>query len=254
MESCAEMTAAAVQGYLNELTTMAAISRHKHFRTLRAFFNWAVAAGLLDERQNPLRGFHMRIPKTLPRVPEGSVVRALMAACGDTWEGTRNKTLVGLLADSGLRIGEALRLRVEDVHLGERTLSVKSGKGNKDRTGFFNATAAGLLRAWISRPGVEPEDWLFADRSGRPLGRGWGTHLLHKLSRRAKLPRRWGPHSLRHFAATSILKQTGDLELTRRVLGHESLAMALRYSTLAQVDVSRKFRRASPLDDLMAGR
>lgn len=51
----------------------------------------------------------------------------------------RNKALVVLLADSGLRISETLRLRIEDVHLGERTLLVRCGKGGKDGTGFFGA-------------------------------------------------------------------------------------------------------------------
>lgn len=59
---------------------------------------------------------------------------------------------------------------------------------------------------------------------------------------------------LRHYAATSIFRQTGDLELVRQVLRHESLAMALRYAHLTKPDVSAKFRRASPLDNLRAGR
>ncbi len=59
---------------------------------------------------------------------------------------------------------------------------------------------------------------------------------------------------VRHYAATSILKQTGDLELVRQVLRHESLTMALRYAHLTKPDVSAKFRRASPLDNLRAGR
>jgi site-specific recombinase XerD len=71
---------------------------------------------------------------------------------------------------------------------------------------------------------------------------------------KVNLPRKIGPHALRHYAATSILRQTGDLELVRQVLRHESLAMALRYAHLTKPDVSAKFRRASPLDNLRAGR
>ncbi len=62
------------------------------------------------------------------------------------------------------------------------------------------------------------------------------------------------PHGLRRFATTSILRQTGDLELVRQVLWHESLTMALRDARLTKPDVSAKFRRASPLDNLRAGR
>ncbi len=60
--------------------------------------------------------------------------------------------------------------------------------------------------------------------------------------------------ALRHYAATSILRQTGDLELVRQVLRHESLAMTLRYAHVAKPEISRKFRRASPLDSLRVKR
>jgi site-specific recombinase XerD len=99
-----------------------------------------------------------------------------------------------------------------------------------------------------------PELFLFIMRDGRPLSRTHGTRILHRLSVAAGLPRKVGPHALRHYAATSILKQTGDLELVRQVLRHESLSMALRYARLTKPDVSAKFRRASPLDNLRAGR
>jgi site-specific recombinase XerD len=243
-----------VQRYLNNLRQrMTPVSVHQHYRNLRTFFGWCVETGLLSK--SPVDGLTVKVPKQLPRVPEDEAVRRLLLACPDTFEGRRNKALVALLADSGLRISEALRLRIEDVAFGTRTLSVRGGKGGKDGVGFFGAETAQVLRSWVgSRRDAMPEDFLFTDHQGRPLSRDYGTHLLHKISRRAGLPRKVGPHALRHYAATAILKQTGDLELVRQVLRHESLAMALRYAHLAKPDVSRKFRRASPLDNLRAGR
>jgi site-specific recombinase XerD len=243
-----------VQRYLTGLQgRMKPVSVHQHYRCLRAFFGWCVGAGLLAT--NPTQGLAMRLPKSLPRVPDDEAVPRLLAACPDTFEGRRARTLIALLADSGLRVSEALRLQIEDVRLSTRTLVVRGGKGAKDRTGYFGAAAAHELRAWVqARPGAYPEDFLFTDRQGRPLGRVHVCHVLHRLSVRAELPHKIGPHALRNYAATSILKQTGDLELVRQVLGHESLTMTLRYARLAQPDVSRKFRRASPLDNLRVGR
>jgi len=248
------LDALVVQRYLTSLReTMKPVSAHQHLRVLKTFCRWAVEASMLAE--NPMRGISMRVPRTLPRVPTDEAVRALLGACDESFEGRRNKALVGLLADSGLRISEALRLRIEDVRFAERTLVVKGGKGGKDGTGFFGAETAQVMRAWLAaRRDAHTEDFLFVDRQGRPLSRDYGTHLLHRLSVRAGLPHKIGPHQLRHYAATSILKQTGDLELVRQVLRHESLTMALRYAHLAKPDVSRKFRRASPLDNLRAGR
>ena len=202
-----------------------------------------------------MRGISMRAPKTLPKVPEDEMVRRLMAACDTSHEGRRNRALVSLLADSGLRISEALRLRIEDIRFGERTLAIHAGKGQKDGLAFFGAETAKTLREWLARrQEAQGEDFLFTNRDGQPLTRNYASHLLHRLSVRAGLPRKIGPHALRHYAATSILKQTGDLELVRQVLRHESLTMALRYAHLAKSDVSRKFRRASPVDNLRAGR
>lgn len=179
----------------------------------------------------------------------------LLQSCPPTFVGRRNRALIALLADSGLRISEALRLRIEDVSFSTRTLVVRGGKGGKDGVGFFGAEAMHLLKAWLTgRRDIVPEDYLFVDRLGRSLRSNHATHILHQLSVKAGLARKIGPHALRHYAATSILKQTGDLELVRQVLRHESLAMALRYAHIAKPEISRKFRRASPLDNLRAGR
>jgi integrase/recombinase XerD len=132
---------------------------------------------------------------------------------------------------------------------------VKGGKGQKDGLGFFGAETAQYLRTWLSkRRQAHAEDFLFCASGGRSLTASHGSHILHRLSVRAGLSRKIGPHALRHYAATAILRQTGDLELVRQVLRHESLAMALRYAHLTKPDVSAKFRRASPLDNLRAGR
>jgi integrase/recombinase XerC len=212
-----------------------------------------VEVGLLAD--NPVRGITVRVPRSLPRVPEDDDVRRLLQACRQTFEGRRNRALVALLADSGLRISEALRLRIENVNFSTRTLEVRGGKGGKDGVGFFGAEASQLVRVWLGvRREATPEHYLFVDRTGRSLTRSHAAHILHRLSVKAGLTRKIGPHALRHYAATSILKQTGDLELVRQVLRHESLAMTLRYAHIAKPEISRKFRRASPLDNLRAGR
>jgi site-specific recombinase XerD len=232
---------------------MRPVSVHRHYRALRTFFAWAADGGMVSS--SPLQGYQMRRPRTLPHVPEDDQVRRLLLACPETFEGRRNRALVALLADSGLRISEALRLRVEDVRFAARTVTVRQGKGRVDGVGFFGVECARWLKAWLAgRSEAKPEDYLFTDRGGRSLTRSHATHILHRLSVTAGLPRKLAPHSLRHYAGTSILRQTGDLELVRQVLRHESLHMALHYARLTRPDVSAKFRRASPLDNLRAGR
>jgi site-specific recombinase XerD len=255
VEALQDATPLVIQRHLTRLREagLRPVSVHQHFVCLRAFLSWCVESGLLAD--HPMRGMKMRVPRTLPRVPEDVEVQRLLGVCQETVEGKRNAALVALLADSGLRISEALRLRVEDVRFAERTVQVRGGKGGKDGVGHFGAEAAHRLRVYLqARPQTRPEDFLFTLDGERPLRRDYACHLLHKLSRRAGLARKVGPHALRHYAATSLLRQTGDLELVRQVLRHETLHMALKYAHLARPDVARKFRRASPLDNLRAGR
>lgn len=241
-----------VQQYLATLSQrLKPISVHQYYRTLRTFLTWCVDVRLLPEQ--PMRGLKMKLPKTLPHVPEKDWVRRLLATCPNTFEGVRNKALIALLVDSALRISEALGLRIRDLNFAERTISVRAGKGQKDSLAFFDAEAASCLRAWLAkRPTAHPDDFVFCRRDGRPLTRHTALHILHRLSVRAGLPRKVGPHALRHYAATFILNETGDLELVRRVLRHETLAMALRYAHLTGSEVSAKFRRASPFNNLRA--
>ena len=250
LRSLEAITRQDVEGYLEDLLQrMRPISAHQHYRTLRTFFRWCVRTGHLAV--DPMAAITMRAPKTLPRVPADDAVQALLLACSDTLEGVRNRALVTLLADSALRKEEARRLRVGDVDLRTRLVRVLQGKGQKDGVTFFGEAAASALRDWLRvHPDPRPEAFLFVRAGGDQLGVYAINRILRRLSRRAGLVRPIGPHALRHYAATALHRQTGDLDLVRRVLRHATLAMALRYAQLTQAEVAAKFAAASPMDHL----
>ena len=89
---------------------LSASRQHQAYRTLRAFFRWCVEMEVLQD--TPLRDFTMRTPKMLPRVPADDDLRALIKACANHLEGLRNRALLLVLADAGLRASEALHLGV----------------------------------------------------------------------------------------------------------------------------------------------
>lgn len=247
-----DLTPEALEAYLAGLRgRMKPISAHRHYRTLHGFGRWLVRTGRLQA--DPMAGLTMRVPKTLPRVPDDDEVRRLLAACLNTPEGRRNRLLVALAADGGLRKEELRRLRIGDLDLAIRSIRVHQGKGRKDGVGFFGEATASLLRSWLAvHPDPRPLAFVFVTRAGLPLGPWAFVRILYRLSQRAGLARKVGPHALRHYAATALLRRTGDLELVRRVLRHETLTMALRYATLAQAEVAAKFQAASPMDRLWA--
>jgi site-specific recombinase XerD len=253
IQSLAALTPEVIEGYLADLRArMQPVSVHQRVRTLRTFCRWCVRTGRLE--RDPMAGMVMRAPKTLPRVPSDDEVRALLAACDASFEGRRNRALIALLADSGLRKEEARRLRIGDVDQATRLIQVRAGKGQRDGVAFVGEATASLLRVWLAvHPDPRPQAFLFVSRAGDQLGPWAIVRILHRLSRRAGLDRPLGPHALRHYAATAVWRRSGDLELVRRVLRHQTLTMALRYVAVTQADLAMKFAAASPMDHLRAG-
>ncbi|MCL6551911.1 MAG: tyrosine-type recombinase/integrase [Firmicutes bacterium] len=230
---------------------LSASRQHQAYRTLKTFFRWCLEVGALT--QNPLRGFSMRAPKTLPDVPTEDELRAVLAACPDTLEGVRNRALLLVLADAGLRASELLHLLVEDWRPSDRGLFVRAGKGRKDRVSFIGPTTTRALKTWLARhPQPSPESFLFTDREGRPIKYRHLVQIMHRLSAKAGLPphRRLHPHALRHFAATSWLRGGAGLDEVRRLLGHESLNTTLRYSSLVGADLQRAHKKAGAIERL----
>ncbi len=252
VSALADLTAETVERILaDRRAQVKPISVHRTYRTLRTFCRWCARTGRLAN--DPMRDLTMRVPKTLPVVPADEDVRRLLAACPTTAEGRRNRAMIALLAEAALRKEELRRLRIGDVDFATRMIHVHAGKGQRDGVTFFGEATASLVRAWLLvHPDPKPAAFVCCTRQGVQLGPWAIVRILHRLSRRAGLARRIGPHALRHYAATSILRQSGNLELVRQVLRHVSLAMALRYATLTQTEIAARFQRVAPLDRLWA--
>ncbi len=159
--------------------------------------------------------------------------------------------MILVMADAGLRVGEVLRLLVEDLNAQERSLFIRSGKGQKDRVSFIAPTTVRAIRDYLAmRPQLSREDWLFVNAKNRPLQRRHVVQILHRLSAKAGLPssRRLHPHALRHFAATSWLRNGMGLDQVRRLLGHASLNTTLRYSSLVAADLQQAHKDASAIE------
>lgn len=168
-----------VQRYLAGLQErLKPISVYQHYRCFRTFFAWCVEAGLLQV--HPMRSLAMKIPKTLPIVPDDDAVRRLLRVCPDIFEGRRNKALVAAGGIAGCASARPCTCAFEDLNFAARTIHVRGGKGGKDGVGFFGAESAQCLRAWLARC---PEDGT-DDRcaaSGAARSRRGGTHEHRNL-------------------------------------------------------------------------
>jgi len=163
--------------------------------------------------------------------------------------GARDHALTLFLADTGLRISEALSLRIKDIEWAGNTVAVL-GKGRKERRVAFGQTAKKALLSWIQRRGVtETDAFLWVNRYNEQMRRMNFQQRIKQYSKRAGIAaQRLSPHALRHFFALQFLKNGGDAMSLQKLLGHSSLEMVRNYVNMTDDDALAKHRQASPLD------
>ena len=143
---------------------------------------------------------------------------------------------------------------MDDLRLEDGLLKVM-GKGGKERLIPFGRTVQRLLWRYISQHRPEPLNprcsVVFLSRDGRPLSRNHVKNRMSKYGRRSGLQGvRCSPHTLRHTAAVTFLRNGGDVFSLQRLLGHTTLEMTRHYCEIADVDVKRAHQTASPVDNM----
>jgi len=159
----------------------------------------------------------------------------------------RDRAIVLLLVDSGMRCGELCRLAVEDVDQATGQISIRQAKGGSVRVVFIGKSARRALWSYAAtRQHSSGGNPVFTTREGQPLTPDRVTKLIANLGRRAGF--HVHPHQLRHTFATMFLRNGGNLLSLQRLLGHSSLEMVRRYAAIADADLATAHRDASPAD------
>ncbi len=143
----------------------------------------------------------------------------------------RYEVLFGLIQNSGLRISEALALKVRDVTIGQGVAKKVRviGKGNKERTVPLPVAFGEVLGAWVAE--LQPHDFVFAKETGGdpPKPRAVRAYLK-RLVETAKIDKKITPHKLRHTYATRLLESGAELVDIQALLGHANLSTTQIYT------------------------
>ena len=147
----------------------------------------------------------------------------------------RYELLFGLLLNSGLRISEALGLKVADVRLVDGTArSVRViGKGNKERLVPLPEAFSQVFGFWLKD---QPRgEFVFARTAGqKPVSSQAARAYLRGMVQKAGIDKRISPHKLRHTYATNLLNAGAELVDIKALLGHESIATTQIYTNVGQ--------------------
>ncbi|MDR1587513.1 MAG: tyrosine recombinase [Treponema sp.] len=204
---------------------------------LRSFFRFVQDAGIM--KGNPAAV--LDLPKRTMRLPDvlsrEAVEKILAAADTKNPLGLRNRALYEFIYSAGLRVSEAVNLKLQDINFGEGLARV-TGKGGKERFVVFGQEAASWLKRYIgeARPkilGARRSNFLFVGRTGRRLSRKGMWKNYHRYVMMTGTKSRL--HTLRHSFATELLKGGADLRSVQELLGHADITTTQIYT---HVDVS----------------
>jgi len=233
-----------LQGYMAELDRRgyAGTSRRRKTYSIRSFFRFLYDSGYLAEdiakRLIPPHTEHKE-----PRVLSKAEYTALLRACAHH---PRDSAIIEVLLQTGLRLSEVARPRLDDVELPGRISPSPDtvgrlhilGKGRKDRWIPLNYKACRALKTWLkARPDVD-HDGLFVTKFREPMGVRAIQHVVKKYLKEAGV-KGASVHTLRHSFATHHVAQGTSLRTVQEMLGHADLKTTSIYVQLAQ-EVIRK--------------
>ncbi|MDI6696833.1 MAG: tyrosine-type recombinase/integrase [Anaerolineales bacterium] len=181
--------------------------------------------------------------KRLPFL-DAEQVASLLAGCS-----VRERALIMLMVDSGLRRQEVCNLKRGDVDLRTGAVMVIQGKGRKDRLAFIGANARRALLAYLrTQAGQNVDAPLFQTQSGGKFTPAGLRSLFVRLSRRVGF--KVTAHMLRRTFATLCLQNGMDVVSLQTLMGHENLETTRRYIQWLGADLLEAHRKASPIDNL----
>jgi integrase/recombinase XerD len=165
----------------------------------------------------------------------------------DAIAGIRNRTIISLCYGSGLRISEAVAVKIADIDSARGVIHIPSGKGRLPRNAILSPRLLEILRSYYRT--VRPQgQWLFpAWRTGKHVTPSSVQHACRDAVQQTGLTKRVTPHTLRHSFATHLLENGEDIRVIQALLGHRRIDTTARY---AAVTPARLAKTKPPLDQL----
>lgn len=197
---------------------------------------------VLNKKQLPMRKRKRTVYKVLTKEELSTFFN-----CVDDF---KFKTIFMLAYGSGLRIGEIVNLRVEDIDSKKMRIFVREGKGNKERYTMLSKKSLEMLRIYWSRYRQNKRRGrIFLSESGEAITVGVIREHFRQYRRKAKLSEKVTMHTLRHCYATNLIENGATLIQVKELMGHSNIRSTMEYVHVANIDLGLE----SPLDVFLRG-
>ena len=216
--------------------------------TLKCFYSYLVDTEVIDRSPFAKLKFRFKqerkLPKTIPVRDVSKILNLFDSVEFDSlsrfakFEYTRDAALIDLLISTGIRIGEAAALTLNDIIVSERTLLIH-GKGRKQRLIYISSpiTWSRIVALLRERRHSADNNTLFVNRYGQSISIHGIEYIYKKYLKKANICTHSTPHFLRHTFATNLLANGADLRSVQEILGHASVATTQIYT---EVTTQRK--------------
>jgi site-specific recombinase XerD len=254
-----------MEGWAANLQTnkYAAVSIRRKFATTRVFFSYWVRKGNLDK--SPLWRIRLDLgrERVLPRSLVPADAKRLMeeawrnveppaAASGKVTDRgflrMRNIAALEVLFATGMRVGELVKLKLQDWCEDEQTFVVQ-GKGSRQRLALLpDERSQKAVRLYIGRRKAMDlgHDALFVNFARKQISTQGISRILAQTAKAAELAQRVTPHMIRHTVATLLLRYGADIRIVQEVLGHASIATTQRYTHVSKEHLFSALRAKHP--------
>ncbi len=222
---------------------LTATSINRKISTVRGFYKWMLKKDLI--LRSPAQGLkNFRKPRHLPDfVTEEKMADILDSDTefADSKDGSRDRLIMELFYDTGIRETELIDLRCGDVDLARRTITVH-GKGGKTRMVPISQSLCQRLAAIMT----EPDDSLFKTAKGCKMYPRLVYRIVHKHLEKMQTVSHSSPHTLRHSFATAMLNNGAPIEAIKELLGHANLTATQIYTHTTYEKLNKIYKQAHP--------
>jgi integrase/recombinase XerC len=244
-DSLADIEPKTVRRWVMSLKTegLSATSINRKISTVRGFYKWMLKKDLI--LRSPAQGLkNLRKPRRLPEfVTEEKMADILDSDTefADSKDGSRDRLIMELFYDTGIRETELIDLRCGDVDLARRTITVH-GKGGKTRMVPISQSLCQRLAAIMT----EPDDSLFKTAKGGKMYPRLVYRIVHKHLEKMQTVSQSSPHTLRHSFATAMLNNGAPIEAIKELLGHANLTATQIYTHTTYEKLNKIYKQAHP--------